>query len=1599
MPERRKQLTGNDTDPADSLSSGDDASPVTGATTAGGGLGAKLADVYEGYWTVLHGVLPVLDSRFSTLRVEPPGEDSIEFKLSSATVDGFVEGHQCKRSHDSTWTLPALRRVGFLAGLRGMTDRGWHAVFVSEQMSVLGSLAEKAKRVAGGEFRRDLNQKENSAFDKLLLEWDFDEDTLHERLRLMSFIVVGQAALKRFALEVLPYVMEGDPEAAVSVLWQRLKETAPAELDSVALWDLLKAAGHGPRGGDPIDLAGRLSRLADTYVRHAKLERPHSLAEIPRTQAAEIVAAVTSTDRPAAIMLTGAPGSGKSNVLAQVVSGLRDRGVVVGVLRLDDADPASTSEALGRQESIGFGGSPVAVIARAKAGRVGVLVVDQVDTISKLSGRGVKIRGAVADMLENLRASGDLTLIMACRTEDLAFDPDLRRLVGMDGSGDAEQPRQFKLSELTVAEVNSALHRIGLDASSAPPKLLELLRSPLNLGLFIDIFEGSSEGDQDALMATRSRMNLLDRYHQWKADRCREKLGINGFSETTLHIAARMHDDGVLSLPLNRLTLIRDSVDTLIHHGVLVRDQERVRFFHETYYEYLVALTVLNDGRNAADVLSEGTQLLSRRGLVRAILTLERDDPPRYREDLARVLAPSNRSHIRGAVLSLLGAQREVDREEVELLLSIAAEGTDPMRSQVIRTLTTKPFAEAIADLGMLDVVAEVYRRTNQPGDDQTRAALQNFSQQELLYLVVEAARFRPDRAAQAALPIAQQTDQIDQWIGALTRLTYLAGIEGGPGEGTGSDLLQLFRSVLSTICASESGEDSLNGQASKSQVALDQWLSDSRTLHALDNFIDNFPIVAADAVALWLDAARRIADHHGDVQKSVFARDSLSSYWRSGLNLRKCAEQTPLRYVQQLSDFVLDDYRRIGTGPGWTPTESRLDPAEGLRQDIRLFTTADSLESQADNAIRTAVAATASSHPDLLAPILNRFADLDTFAAHRILAVAYSNASGSLIDDAARWIEDLRVRGFPEGSTQGWAWGSVVARVAAAGNDEQRARAFSLVEAAYRLHDDHSYATAVDTGAPLTVEEHVVLSLLRREAGDQMPTALYRRLEALDAVMGAAASEPAPLFRVSCIEQAEVSFPTDLDDAEWLTAVTDWPDALTAEEQSDARKRGLRAAAEQDPSRFARLLIDFPVSAPATATIAVLAGITAALEALPQTAELRQGTNVVRVYDAIRNAFGRPHDRDLDMAMARCIHHLAELPDLPEDIVLIPTQICDLDRNPTDGEVWHDHLLGQAYGQPRGVALNTVAALLAPSATRAERLALVRPFLEQVTTDPSEAVRILVPQALAIAWPEAPELVVALAGDWLAAATSAVFEAPRLSELMWLMREQYPSWTADCLRKMAASPAATARAIAARMATMLAVDNVELPGFDCGLLEEFLSDTDVRAAVADVLTQLVSSLPLYGSDEPGTSPSQGLLLKLMNDDSKEVRDQTTAVIRYMEGPLSAYTDLLEKIRETEMFNEAPAAVLDGLSHRLGELPDSVVALCEDWLERWSAASGDISTHAAAEAYEVTNIVLATYTATSSKTVIDRCLDVIDRLVENGAGGANLKADEIAAPF
>src|SRR4051794_12211896 len=86
-------------------------------TSAGGGVAGKLGDRYEAQWTILRGVLPVLAGEFVAIRVEEPGFDAIEFRLIVGSGGRPDEGHQCKRTHKTTWTVQALKRESFLSPL------------------------------------------------------------------------------------------------------------------------------------------------------------------------------------------------------------------------------------------------------------------------------------------------------------------------------------------------------------------------------------------------------------------------------------------------------------------------------------------------------------------------------------------------------------------------------------------------------------------------------------------------------------------------------------------------------------------------------------------------------------------------------------------------------------------------------------------------------------------------------------------------------------------------------------------------------------------------------------------------------------------------------------------------------------------------------------------------------------------------------------------------------------------------------------------------------------------------------------------------------------------------------------------------------------------------------------------------------------------------------------------------------------------------------------------------------------------------------------------------------------------------------------------
>jgi hypothetical protein len=344
---------------------------------------------------------------------------------------------------------------------------------------------------------------------------------------------MDEGSLYFAVIEALAAAMDGDPDTALSLLGAFVVNHLMERLTARQIWDFLREKGISPRTGSHPALSERVRELTDRYVRGVQQARPPRLPLLPRAEVDRVVQALTAPDGPRTVAVTGPPGGGKSTVVASVCERLTGLGVVVGPMRLDVAAEAATAESLGGQEDIGFGGPPGRILGRAAAGELAVLIVDQLDAMSALSGRGEPVLEGVRETLGQARAIPSVRVAVACRSHDLKYDRRLCRLLtGEPATGDNGGSKSFAevpVGELSPELVHHAVGVLGLPGE-IPPPLVTLLGNAFNLSLLADVVSDASARGELAdldLRSFRTRMDLLAEYHRRAERRLQPTLGLN----------------------------------------------------------------------------------------------------------------------------------------------------------------------------------------------------------------------------------------------------------------------------------------------------------------------------------------------------------------------------------------------------------------------------------------------------------------------------------------------------------------------------------------------------------------------------------------------------------------------------------------------------------------------------------------------------------------------------------------------------------------------------------------------------------------------------------------------------------------------------------------------------------------------------------------------------------------------------------------------------------------------------------------------------------------------------------------------------------------
>ena len=641
-----------------------------------GGTAAKVADLYEAAWTVDR-LLDLLAGEITEIYLEPQGGDGLGVEFYTVLPSGAREYHSVKRqapASSSAWTPYQLTRATPPAGRSVLGDLFRHldgddsarAVFVSQDSAgAMRELAERARTASSlEEFQRLLSAELQAEFDKRVTPAADAAVDAYQKLQRCEFGTIGHGQLVRSVEQRIPALVQradgrpADPIAVRLLLsdfaWNRLGRTTTA--DDV----LSKLPEHG-FAQQPLAASARVQASIDdrneAYIRRIARSLINS-SHIPRSQATTVAEELMVGEQ--SLLLAGAAGDGKSCLVAQVINKLRVARVPHLALSMDELEGIVSSVDLG--DRLGLPASPAVVLGQMSAGRRAVLCIDQLDALSFVAGRNVQGRELLDELISQASRYPDLRILLACRAFDLEHDAALLGLV----SGESPTARRIDVEKLSIEDVRAALAAADLAGPELAESQVELLRTPLHLYLFL-----GGGVDREGF---GSRRDLFGRYWDAKRRRVDERTTAGAFTDAVARVADILSRRRQLQAPLLALTGHETALDVMASEGVVVRDGDRVAFFHASFFDYAFARGFIGRGEDLVDWLKETGQDLFRRSQTRQVLEfLRADDPDEiYLDALTRLLGDSSvRFHLKRLALDWLGQltdPREAEWQVVEAL-------------------------------------------------------------------------------------------------------------------------------------------------------------------------------------------------------------------------------------------------------------------------------------------------------------------------------------------------------------------------------------------------------------------------------------------------------------------------------------------------------------------------------------------------------------------------------------------------------------------------------------------------------------------------------------------------------------------------------------------------------------------------------------------------------------------------------------------------------------------------------------------------------------------------------------------------------------------
>lgn len=630
-----------------------------------GGIADKLGNRYEAKWLVRQ-LVRVLYGERDWLRFEgiTSAFDGFEFAIGNGPA---VEWHQTKKtSPNGNWTIRALEREGVLSAFRDRlsASEADTCYFVSEDPAkdarILAQKAEVANVLE--EFEGGLSQDQSRAFTDLSSAWGVDRTTAWQWLRRSFFQVESMSELESHLGVLAQYAFEdANDQSTFEALRDYMEQRFNAQVSTEDLRQDLREIPHFKFKDWTLDptLKEKLRQETESYL--ATYSPFGAGGEvIDRKEAQQVFDTLMDPAAPKVALVTGVAGSGKSGVIRRLINILAEAKVPHLAFRADHHLTSQRPEDFGAA-ILGRHERPTITLKGIAPDQTTVLIVDQVDALSEVSGRNGVVRNALLQLLDGLYALRTVRVVLVCRNYDFDNDPRIKIL------RDSQHENRIDVPLLDwETEIAPVVAAKGFKPEHFTPAQRELLRLPLNLAVYLEVAEVSlSFTSRDdlfrALVQKKERMLRRDRNVPWSLMQVMEAL------------AEWMSDRQRLEAPVNVLDPFPEAQDILSSEGLIVVSRQHVNFFHESFFDYANAQAFARSSKSLYEMLVSSEQHLFRRTQCRQILEVMRQhDMPRYLDTLSKVLLDKKvRYHVKLAIAQWLGTLSDPTSEERDIVLKL----------------------------------------------------------------------------------------------------------------------------------------------------------------------------------------------------------------------------------------------------------------------------------------------------------------------------------------------------------------------------------------------------------------------------------------------------------------------------------------------------------------------------------------------------------------------------------------------------------------------------------------------------------------------------------------------------------------------------------------------------------------------------------------------------------------------------------------------------------------------------------------------------------------------------------------------------------------